>query len=172
MITCATSGCTLPRSGKSKYCRDHKAVARAAWRAKVADDAQDRADRDVAHEDLYRRAVEAGRAAAEACTPTPMVVQEHANPLDDSSPVIKQYAPVMAGVCGFAWINVRPGNSSFACWLKRNDLGRSDRYEGGVRVWVDGYGQSYERKRAYAGGFARVLRDAGMDRVYPGSRLD
>ena len=40
-------------------------------------------------EELYTRAYQAGREAAQACTPRPMHVVEHANPLDDSSPIIK-----------------------------------------------------------------------------------
>jgi hypothetical protein len=120
---------------------------------------------------LYARAVEAGEAAAAACTPTPMYVVERAHPLDDTSPIVKAYAPVMAGVCGFAWINIRPGNGSFARFLRAEGLGDRDSYYGGVSVRVFGYGQSYERKSAYASAFAAVLREAGVE-AYPMSRLD
>jgi hypothetical protein len=127
--------------------------------------------KDQAHQELYDRADKAGREAAEACTPVPMHVVERANPLDDSSPIVKQYAPVMSGVCGFAWVSIKPATSSFAKWLKKNELGRPDSYYGGLTVWVSNYGQSMEKKEAYAGAFAQVLRDAGF-KAYSMSRMD
>jgi hypothetical protein len=122
---------------------------------------------------LVKTADAAGKAAAAAVTPVPMVVQERANPLDDSSPVVRQWAPVMDGVCGFAWVNVKPGNSAFANWLKKQpgSRWRTDSYEGGVSMSVFDYNQSLTRKAAYAGAFARVLSEAGI-RAYSASRMD
>lgn len=120
---------------------------------------------------LVERADAAGRAAAEATVPQPMYVVERENPLDDTSPIVKRYAPVMSGVCGFAWINIKPGNSSFARYLKDQGLARTDSYYGGVSVRVSGYGQSYEKKSAYAAAFASVLREAGIKAMDMG-RLD
>lgn len=119
---------------------------------------------------LYREADEAGRKAAEAAVPTPMVVVQRENPFDDSSAIVKEYAPVMGGVCGFAWVTVRPANSSFALWLKKNQGARTG-YYGGMELWVSGYGQSMQRKEAYAKAFAQVLRDNGLD-ASAGSRMD
>lgn len=119
--------------------------------------------------ELYASADAAGKAAADACVPTPMVVVERANLFDDNSPVVKSYAPVMDGACGFAWVIVKPGTSSFARYLKKIGYTR-DSYYGGINVWVRGYGQSYERKRAYAAAFAGVLRDAGIN-AYAMSRM-
>ena len=110
---------------------------------------------------LYARAHEAGEAAAEAVTPTPMVVQERENPLDDNSAVVKTYAPVMEGPCGFAYVKVRPANGSFARWAKA-ERGWRGAYGGGLEMSVRGYGQSLERKQAYARAFAEVLRSAGI----------
>ena len=118
---------------------------------------------------LYNSANDAGRAAAEKRVPTAMVVSEHASPLDDSSPVAKQWL-VPEGVCGFAWINIKPGNSPFANWLKKEKLARKA-YAGGVEIWVSAYGQSMERKEAYANAFATVLSFAGI-KAYAGSRMD
>lgn len=120
---------------------------------------------------LYHKAHDAGNAAAAACVPVPMHVVGRANPLDDSSPIVKRYAPVMDGVCGFAWINVKPGNSAFAKFLKAEGLARSDSYEGGVCVWVGAFNQSLSRKEAYAHAFANVLSNEGI-RAYSMSRMD
>lgn len=112
---------------------------------------------------LYERADAAGKAAADACIPEPMLVQRADGYI---------YPPVMGGVCGFAWINIKPGNSSFARYIKLNVYGgRSDSYYGGVSLSVFGYGQSYERKHAYAAAFADVLSEAGI-RAFAMSRLD
>jgi hypothetical protein len=75
-------------------------------------------------------------------------------------------------VCGFAWVNIKPGNSAFANWLKMKKIARRDEYYGGVTVWVSDYNQSMERKMAYAGAFARTLEAAGLKRVYAMSRMD
>jgi hypothetical protein len=122
------------------------------------------------YSELFSKADAAGRAAAEACKPVPMQVVERANPLDDSSAVVKRYAPVASGVCGFAWVNVRPGNCGFARWMKKEGVARKG-YYGGMEYWVSGYGQSMEKKEAYAGAFAKVLGEAGI-KAYPQSRMD
>lgn len=120
---------------------------------------------------LFARAQEAGRIAAEATTPEPMYVVEREHPLDDTSRIVKRYAPVMSGVCGFAWTIIKPGNGSFARHLKKLGLARSSDYYGGVMVSVGGYGQSYEKKMAHASAFANVLQEAGI-RAYSMGRLD
>lgn len=119
---------------------------------------------------LHEKADAAGKEAAAAKVPEPMHVVQRANPLDDSSPVVKRYEPVMGGVCGFAWVTVRPGNSRFANWLKKNKGARRG-YYGGTELWISGYQQSYERKMAYATAYADVLREVGIE-AYPGGRLD
>lgn len=124
----------------------------------------------LSHAQLFDLADLAGRDAAEAAVPTPMIVVQRANPLDDNSPIVKQYEPVMGGVCGFAWVVVRPGTSAFARWIKANK-GARKHYYGGMELWVSRYGQSMERKEAYAQAFAKVLRDHGVD-AYAGSRMD
>lgn len=120
--------------------------------------------------DLFVKACGAGLAAGDRCTPVPMIVSEHVNPLNDNSPVKKSWH-VPSGVCGFAWVSIRPGNSPFANWLKSLNLAKKDSYEGGVKIWIHNYGQSLERKEAYAHAFAEVLRDGGI-KAYSGSRMD
>lgn len=119
---------------------------------------------------LFARAHAAGQAAGDAHRPVPMHVVQRENPFDDSSPIVKAYEPVMDGVCGFAWIRVMPGGSSFGRYL-RKERDCSAAYGGGVSVWVRGFGQSYERKMAYAQAFAGVLQEAGV-KAYAEGRLD
>lgn len=117
---------------------------------------------------IYNEADTAGRAAAEQHTPTPMVVQQHVDPLDDCSPVQKSWT-VPSGVCGFAWIKFK-GNTAWARWAKKQDLA-SKAYPTGMMIWVSQYGQSLELKEKYARAFAEVLRQHGIQ-AYMGSRMD
>lgn len=120
---------------------------------------------------IWKEAHAAGFEAADKHTPTPMIVVDRANPLDDSSPIIRQYAPVAGGLCGFAWVNIKPGNSAFANWAKEYKGVRKDSYYGGVTHWVSQYGQSHGKKAAYAQAFAEVLRKHGIN-AYAMDRLD
>lgn len=119
---------------------------------------------------LYDKAHLAGMEAAQACVPVPMVVEGRANPLDDSSPVTKRYF-VSEGACGFGWISIKPANCTFANWLKKNNLAKTDSYSGGVMIWVHQFNQSYDRKMIYATAFAQVISQSGI-RAYAGGRLD
>ena len=112
----------------------------------------------------------AGLVAANACTPIPMTVAQHANPFSDASPVLQSYH-VPSGVCGFAWVNVKPGTSRLAKRMLATGVGRKDGYYGGVTRWVSEFGQSMQKKEAFATAFARVLEQHG----YPAhmmSRMD
>jgi fermentation-respiration switch protein FrsA (DUF1100 family) len=121
-------------------------------------------------QELYDRARAAGYEAVAQLNVAPMVVQKHTDPLNDNSPVVQSWV-VEGGPCGFAWVNIKPGNCSFANWLKKNKLARSDSYYGGVTVWVSEFGQSMARKEAFAYAFAKVISEAGI-RAYASSRMD
>lgn len=121
-------------------------------------------------EDLHQRAHAAGMAAGEAALPTPMHVVQRVNPFDDNSPVKRDCGLVMDGVCGFAWIKIRPATGSFARWAKTQGLGHKA-YTGGYDIRVRGFGQSMERKAAYADAYAAVLNEAGI-KAYSESRMD
>lgn len=111
-------------------------------------------------ETLYDKAHNAGMTAGESVTPNAMVVTNG----------VQNYY-VSEGLCGFAWVVVTPGNSSFAIWAKKNRGARKE-YSGGVCAkWVSEFNQSYERKVAYAQAFAAVLREAGI-KAYAADRLD
>ena len=120
-------------------------------------------------ETLWNKALDAGAAAAEATKPTPMVVFEANGLSDEPKPGGKSWY-VPQGPCGFAWVTVRPGNSAFANWLKKQGYA-SKAYGGGVQYWVSQYGQSHELKSAFAYAASQVLTEAGV-KASAGSRLD
>jgi hypothetical protein len=110
---------------------------------------------------IFAQADEAGRAAAEAIQPVPMIVQ------DARTGYV--YPPVLDGVCGFAWVIV-PGNTSFGRYLKA-EKGCTKGYPKGISYWISGYQQSLTRKEAYAYAFAAILREHGI-KGYAHSRID
>jgi hypothetical protein len=143
---------------------------------------------------LLNEARIAGLEAVQKLQVVPMVVSQHANPMDDNSAVQKRWF-VADGVCGFAWIKVitrraRPTdtnynstlNIQFANWLKAQSVEQGRRcdeimfpdktaYNGGVDIWVGGFNQSMQKKEAYAAAFADVLRANGIV-AYAQSRMD
>ena len=110
----------------------------------------------------------AGKAAVEGAQVVPMVVSQHANMMDDGSPVVKQWY-VEDGCCGFAWVQIY-GNCAFSRWGKKAGL-LSKAYPSGVQYWVSAYNQSMQKKEAYARAFAKVLSGYGV-RAYANSRMD
>lgn len=155
--------------GKPAFRPDGEFCSRECFRKNIHAGRDQRAERDQAFADLFARADAAGRAAAEATRPTPMVVQQHRDVLDDASPVVQEWV-VPSGVCGFAWVTIHPATSAAARYAKKH-LGARTAYRGGMEIWVAAYGQSMELKEAYAHAYARVLRDAGL-KAYSGSRMD
>ena len=124
-------------------------------------------------EKAWALAEAAGRRAAEASVPTPMIVSE-ADGLSDRPVEGGKSWFVSEGVCGFAWLTVRPGTSSFARWLKKVGLARKA-YTGGVQYWIGAYNQSMTRKSAHASAMAKVLQEElpeYAEGIYPGSRMD
>jgi hypothetical protein len=135
-------------------------MAFTSLREKISAEKVERAARYQEFDRLYLEAWMAGRDAARACRPRPMVVTtEEGDWLDI----------VDDGMCGFGWVNV-PGNTSFGRWLVKTGKARPG-YPKGLEIWISDYGQSYERKAAHAGAMADYLRAKGID-CYAGSRLD
>jgi hypothetical protein len=118
----------------------------------------------------FAEARAAGLAAGNAKRPVPMIVTQHENALDDNSAVKQQWF-VEGGACGFAWVKVRNGNSSFAKWLMKNKLARKS-YYGGVEISVHEHEQSIERKEAHASAMAKVLVEKLGVEAYADSRMD
>jgi hypothetical protein len=143
------------------------AVEYGSLREKIAAESVARKAKYASFEAAYAKAAAAGKAAGEAKKPRAMmVVQPSSNP---HVPKAMWHEP--EGMCGFAWVNVSPGNSPFANWLKKNKLARKA-YGGGVDIWISDFGQSVERKEACANAMASVLKEELGVNAYSSSRLD
>lgn len=119
---------------------------------------------------LYAEAYNAGLEAGKAARPAAMLVGSPSSPFGNAIDASKPMYYVSEGACGFAWVNIRPGNSPFANWLKAKRLARPA-YAGGVEIWISAFGQSVDRKDAMAQAMAKVFSDAGI-KAYAGSRMD
>jgi len=139
-------------------------------REKIAAEKVARKAKAVAFEAAFAKAAAAGQEAGKAAQPRAMMVVQPSNPLNDNS-VPKAMWHVPEGACGFAWVNVSPGNSPFANWLKKNKLARKA-YGSGVDIWISDFGQSIERKEACARAMAKVLKEELGVNAYATSRMD
>lgn len=133
---------------------------------------------------IHQEAFDAGIAAMNKAEVVPMVVQQHANMVDDNSPVAKQWV-VEGGVCGFCSITFKANtkeNRKFLAGLKKAGLAGDDKYatgnikwsksyNGGFGYWVSQGGQSLQRKEAFGHAFANVLQKHGIT-CYVNSRMD
>jgi len=70
--------------------------------------------------------------------------------------------PVLSGAAGFAGVVIRDARKRFPRWLKQQRIGHSG-YYGGWVVHAKGCGQSFDRAKAYADAFAKVLHQNGID---------
>lgn len=123
-------------------------------------------------EEIYDEAHKAAYEAASNFRPTPMIVSMHENMLDDNSPIQKQWY-VSDGVCGFAWVHIKPANCKFAKWLLANDYAHKDSYYGGINIYVGYFNQSMQRKEIYAAKFIEVVQQYLPDlKIYSQSRMD
>jgi hypothetical protein len=122
---------------------------------------------------IYREAIAAADTAFAGATPTPMLVGT-AIGLSDEIDYTKPTYVINDGLCGFAWVNIKPARGKFVTWLKSQGIGRTDTYYGGYTIWSPGGdrgSQSYERKMAAAAAFAKVLRSYGIE-AHASGRLD
>jgi hypothetical protein len=128
------------------------------------------------YQKVHRDAVAAGKKAGQEVNASKMIVVQRANPLDDNSPIVQQWDNGGQGFepCGFAWV-VMPGNSGFGRWIVKQGYA-SKHYGGGVGPWVSEFGQSHERKVAYAQAYADVVNESGIlpdgKKAYAEGRLD
>ena len=111
----------------------------------------------------------AGKAAVAKLNVVPMVVGQHANQMDDNSPVVKQWF-VADGV------HIKPANKPFAKYLVDFGPAKKDSYNGGIYIWIGDYGQSMQKKEAYARAYADVIKahaeKLGLKHVWSESRMD
>jgi hypothetical protein len=107
--------------------------------------------------------------AGQAAVPAPMIVGSPSTLLgNDVDPRQPMYY-VADGVCGFAWVHL-DGREPFARYAKEVGLGHKG-YPKGFDIWVGEFGQSMQRKEAYARAYAGVLKEHGID-AYVQSRMD
>ena len=119
---------------------------------------------------LFANALEAGIKAGNSANPTPMVVGTPTTFLGNDIDYDKKTYYVPDGVCGFAWVVIKPATSSLALRAKQLGLGHKE-YGGGYSISVREHGQSLERKEKHARAYAKVLSDAGVN-AYSQSRID
>lgn len=125
---------------------------------------------------LYEMACNAASEAWKACRPIPMIVGQ-AKGLFGNEIVPGTEEFVADGVCGFAWVRIKPARGPFVKFLKTNNIGRKDVYAGGWSISSSGtlnfpdYTQSMQRKEAACNAFVRVLRDNGVN-AWMESRMD
>lgn len=122
---------------------------------------------------IHREACAAGDKAYEAVHADKYIAVQHANPLDDNSPITKAWTDDPFELFGFAWV-VLPGNTGFGRWLIKTGNG-TKHYGGGVGPWVR-RGTGYDRKVAWATAYAQHINEAGIlpegKTAYGTGRLD
>lgn len=126
----------------------------------------------VSFEEIYNEAVEAGRKAAAACEPHPMVVGEAKSLVSDEIDYNKPVHYVNEGLCGFAWVWFPDARQKFNKWMLEQEFAIKS-HEGGVKIWGSAFwhGQSIERKEFGARAAKEVFEAYGI-KCYVGSRLD
>ena len=120
---------------------------------------------------IYDEAVQAGIAAGSTVEVTPMIVGQAKDLLSNEIDYTKKTYFVESGVCGFAYVHVKPATSRFARWLVKTEKARKDSYMGGVYINIWDYNQSLTRKEAHAQAMARKLAEYGID-AWASSRMD
>lgn len=122
------------------------------------------AARDNEHAALWARAREAGIAAGRAERP-PTYTWGRSDMNFGAEGIVPGSEFTTEGLSGTTYVVIRPGNSSFANWARRQNLGFRH-YYGGYAIPVHDHGQSYERGRAHANAAIEVLREAGVNAGY------
>lgn len=120
---------------------------------------------------LYEKAHFAGRDAIAACVPVPMIVGTAKSLFGTELDYSKPTEYVADGVCGFAWVEIRPSRGGFATWCKAQGIGRYDDYRCCWRISAAERSQSMQKKEAYCVAFSEVLRESGIE-AYMTSRMD
>jgi hypothetical protein len=118
---------------------------------------------------IYVEAYEAGLLAGKDADTPKFVVGSPTTPLGNDIDFNKK-TYILDGLCGFAWVTISPARGAFVNYLKSREVG-SKGYYGGYEIWVKEFGQSVDRKSAFAQAFAEVLNKYGIT-AYTGSRLD
>ena len=118
---------------------------------------------------IYKEAYEAGLLAGKDADTPQFVVGSPTTALGSDIDFSKK-TYILDGLCGYAWVNISPARGAFVTYLKSIDVGRKG-YYGGFEVSVREFGQSVDRKYAFAQAFAEILGKYGIQ-ASAGSRLD
>jgi hypothetical protein len=113
----------------------------------------------------WRDANLAAHVAVQALDVKPMTVIGH-NPATGDR--IAYHVP--DGVCGFAYVTIRPATSAFVQWLKGRGIGHKA-YRGGWEISIPHYSQSMQRKEEHARVVSEYLITHGIAAGYY-SRMD
>lgn len=128
-------------------------------------------------EQAFREAQQAALNAFYECKPTPMIVGQAVS-LFSNEIVPGTREVVEDGVCGFAWVTIKPARGPFVKWLKQNKIGRSGTYGGWTISSYDttpgtGSSQSMQRKEAGCKAFVNVIKAYFPDmKIWMESRID
>jgi hypothetical protein len=120
--------------------------------------------------EIYAEAFAAGAEAGAKCIPRPMGVYQS----DLAGNRLGPTEVVSEGLCGFAWVRIKPARGPFVKYLKDNNIGHLSLYGGWMISMGDccGMSQSMERKEAAGRAFVEVLKRNGIERAWMESRLD
>ena len=118
--------------------------------------------------DIYVEAYEAGLNAGKDVDTPKFIIGDEIGLSDEIDFSKKTY--VLDGLCGYAWVNISPARGAFVNYLKSREIGRKG-YYGGYEISVREFGQSVDRKYAFAQAFAEVLGKYGIE-AFAGNRLD
>lgn len=128
-------------------------------------------------EEIWKEASKAAWEGFQDCKPTPMIVGQ-ARGLFGNEIIPGTEEVVEDGVCGFAWIQVKPARGPWVSWMKNNDIGSSGVYGGWTLSPMDfdsriGRSQSMERKTSAMNAALKVLEIYFPDKkMWVESRMD
>ena len=126
--------------------------------------------------DILVEASEGAEQAVKDCTPRAIIVGSPSTPLGNDVDPTQQTWFVEGGVCGFAYVVIKPARGKFVAELKKRKIGSAHYYGGySASSWEFAPSirrdQSYERACAAASGAVEVLRSYGIN-AYVDSRID
>lgn len=115
---------------------------------------------NIQHGLNFENALKVGRKAGLGETPVPMTVFGN-----DQAYVVED------GVCGFAWIEIRPAKGGLVTYLKKSKQGYYSSYQKAYIFNIHDFNQSLTRKEAMAYAMAAYLCNCGYN-VCANSRID
>lgn len=75
--------------------------------------------------------------------------------------------------CGFSWVRIKPARGKLITYLKEQELGRTDEFEGGYVIWNPSNNptQWMDAKHEGSKAFAEVLKKYGF-KAFAQTRID